>query len=33
MSKNIFLFTKYIILMINPITYVHGGNINTNLDL
>ena len=33
MSKNIFLFTKYIILMINPLTYVHGGNIDTKLDL
>ena len=30
MSRNIFLFTKYIILMINPLIYVHGGNINTN---
>lgn len=33
MSKNIFLFTKYIILMINPLIYVHGGNIDTKLDL
>ena len=30
MSRNIFLFTKYIILMINPLIYVYGGNINTN---